>query len=185
MVSTTDEGASVRFPALQVELVQEDYLEDVQFDFFGSMIHLAHPVDQAFVVFSAIKRLLGLSKNRTKRNIVRCLMPATPLTTRVTGISDVPRRKRSICFKSLPDGTPGCKRSWDNVLGKNWDRLPVQNSKEGGQRTRTTLIKSMTFMEKVDFGTSLIFMAIQTSDDSNEDCRAGTFQFVMDEEFQK
>ena len=90
------------------------------------------------IEFSAIKRIVGLSKN--KHSITATLVPCTPLTKKLTIQSC-----QIQCHDQRGNGT--CNGTWDNVLGRKWNMIPCYSS-DG----EDVLMKTMKFTEHREFG---------------------------------
>ena len=98
---------------------------------------------QAFAVFSAVKRAVGLSRNRSSHTVT--IGPATSLVRQFTGIGTKDVAKFAIVISA---GSRGCHSSWDSVLGQRWDVLPPPSVDE----SMDTVVKTLTFKEIRDFG---------------------------------
>ena len=140
LTSVLDDEITVKLPAVLVHLASENYLKNEEFD----ISDLMHEIDQAFAVFAAIKRAVGLTRNRNTQTYTIC--PSTQLTRRYTGFGS--NRKETVKFGiAIPEGARGCHRSLDSVLGNRWDVLPA--STEGAL---DLVVKTMRFTEHRDFG---------------------------------
>lgn len=154
-VEVADMNATM--PAELVVLTQECYLKDEVFDFFS----FTHPVDQAYVLYSAIKRVVGMSRKSSSKEGSHTwnLAPATPMTRRLTGISQGRAHQR---FEAhVPSGTLGANSSWDSLLGKRWDVLPADSMQSSD--ALDTVIKSIRFSEHQEYMMTCIRCHICTS----------------------
>ena len=150
LTSTADEDVTMRLPAVRLYLKSDNFMKEEVFDF--SQIN-QHPVNQAFATFSTIKRAVGLSIKNTQSWTIG---PATTTVRRFTGFTSS-GHKEIVRFSSLiGDGTHGCPRSWDSVLGHRWDVLP------GSPERLDTLVKMLRFTEHRDFGMFTIRCIINT-----------------------
>ena len=138
LTSTADEDVTMRLPAVRLYLQSANFMKEEVFDF--SEID-QHPVNLAFATFSTIKRAVGLSIKNTQSWTIG---PATTTVRRFTGFTSS-GHKEIVRFSSLTgDGTRGCPRSWDSVLGHRWDVLP------GSLERLDTVVKMLRFSEHRD-----------------------------------
>ena len=133
---------TARVPAVKVRLLQEDYLKKETVDFL--QLENPHPVNVAFVAFSATKRLVGQARGNSSKSWT--FGPATPLLRRFTGFTKSNGREIVKFCAQRPDGTAGCPRSWDSILGDRWDILPSTGSRQD------VGIRSLRFTEHREFG---------------------------------
>ena len=106
---------------------------------------ISEPIDQAFVLLSVMKLVVGLSKN--KHSITATLVPWTPLTKKLYGFETKDCEEAVKYSVTNKEGMRWCNGSWDNVLGRKWDLIPCYSS-DG----EDVLIKTMRFTEHRDFG---------------------------------
>ena len=119
---------------------------------------MENELDQAFAVFSAIKRAVGLVGTPYRNTHTVTIAPSTRITRRYTGFGESSRDAVKFGIAIL-EGVHGCNRSLDSVLGKRWDVVPRQN-----QHALDTVIKSMRFTEQREFGTFLIKCTVTASE---------------------
>ena len=137
---------TLRLPAVKVHLKECDYLDKEVFDFL--QMANPHPVNVAFAVYSAIKRLVGSTRrSATTHNYPwTTIAPSTELIRRFFGFTG--GAKETVKFSSdWADGTRGCPRSWDALLGHRWDVLHGL-----GAERQDKVIRTMKFSEHRDFG---------------------------------
>lgn len=77
-----------------------------------------HPVNQAFAFFAAIKRSVGLSRNRNNHRYTIGL--STMMFRKLCGFNGESRTQQPAFVFNLPDGVRGCPRSWDSALGNRY-----------------------------------------------------------------
>ena len=142
--SIEDEDETMRLPAVKVYLKSENFLKNEVFDFYQID---QHPVNQAFAVFSAVKRAVGLSRNRNSHTVT--IGPATPLVRQFTGFSSIGPKEIVKFAVAISAGSRGCHGSWDSVLGQRWDVLPGPS---GIAESMDTVVKSIRFQEHREFG---------------------------------
>lgn len=140
LTAEDDEDETANIPALRVSLKSENFLKNEVVNYYD----LETDIDKSFLVYSGIKRAVGLSRKKLSHAIP--LVPATPLARRICGFSL--NNSRAVKFSSTIIGRRGSNKSWDTVLGDRWDVLP---STSEGIAGRDTLIKYMTFKEVGDF----------------------------------
>ena len=98
-------------PALEVQVF------GVEIEEFN--IHtLVHPINQAFAVFSAVKKMFGFAKKHSK---TKSLFPATPLTRKMCGFETTSSKETVQFSEDISNDIKGSNKSWDSVLGKRWD----------------------------------------------------------------
>ena len=129
-------------------------MKDEVFDF---MQINPHPVNIAFATYSVLKRVIGLSGGARKASsVTHKIAPSTALIRRFIGFKAT-NCKQIVKFATVcPDGTAGCPRSWDSVLGPRWDVLPAK------EEQLDTSIRSLRFTEHRDFGMFTIQCHINT-----------------------
>ena len=154
--SITNEDEAMRLPAVKVHLKNENYLKNEVFDFYQID---QHPVNQAFAVFSAVKRAVGLSRNRNSHTVT--IGPATALTRQFTGFTGTGAKEIVKFTVAIMAGSQGCPRSWDAVLGQRWDVLPGSSSIA---ESMDTVVKSLRFHEHREFGMFSIRCVINTTE---------------------
>lgn len=113
-----------------------------------------NPVNIAFVIFSSIKRVVGLSKNKPSHRYTIGI--STAVSRRCCGFTGASSQTASFSYH-LPDGVRGCPRSWDSVLGHRWDVLPAIE-----QDRLDTFVKTLRFTEHREFGLYTIRCSINT-----------------------
>ena len=116
---------------------------------------IEHPINLSFAVFSALKRAVGLA--RDKNSITFNLGPVTKLTRQIMGFSTESQKEVVKFSAAISEGIRGCHKSWDSVLGSRWDVLPAQ--KENGH---DTLIKYLRITEHREFTSFNLRCNVQT-----------------------
>ncbi len=161
LTSIEDEDITVRLPAVKVQLKSENFLKEEVVDFTQCD---QHPINLAFATFSAIKRAAGLSRNKNSHSLT--IGAATTLIRKFTGFTTNGHKEIVKFAVTVPDGTCGCPRSWDSVLGQRWDVLPATSANQ-----LDTLVKTLRFTEYRDFGMFTIRCHINTCEGrySNEE----------------
>ena len=101
---------------------------------------IEHPINLSFAVFSALKRAVGLA--RDKNSITFNLGPGTKLTRQIMGFSTESQKEVVKFSAAISEGIRGCHKTWDSVLGSRWDVLPAE--KDNGH---DTLIKYLRITE--------------------------------------
>lgn len=152
--STTDEDETMRLPAVKVHLKNASYLKNEVFSFTAID---QHPVNQAFAVFSAVKRAVGLSMGI--RTHTETIGEDTPLIRRFTGFKDSALTSKFGVTNAAD--SRGCPRSWDSVLGQRWDVLPGPSDIA---ESMDTAVKSLKFQAYRDFGICLIKCTVNTTE---------------------
>jgi hypothetical protein len=153
LTSSANEDVTTRLPAVLVELKYEDYLKHEVFNLF----EIENPINQAFAVFSSIKRAVGMSRHRNAHTVT--IGPSTPLVRQFAGFTGN-RANEIVRFAvTITAGSRGCLNSLDSVLGYRWDVLPAQIT-EG----LDTGIKSLRFQEHRDFGLYTIRCSITATE---------------------
>ena len=141
MIGKTNPDIEVRMPALEVQVI-EDEIEEFN-------IHtLVHPINQAFAVFSAVKRMVGFAQK--KHSMTKSLIPATPLTRKMCGFETTSSKETVKFSGDISNDFKGSNQSWDSVLGKRWD--VIVSNKEG----EDAFIKILRFTEHREFGFFMI-----------------------------
>ena len=143
---------TARLPAVKVHLLEEDYLKKEQFNLL--QMDNPHPVNVAFATFAAVKRLVGMSRGKIYH--LWTLGPASPEIRKFTGFTKACGNETVRFSANFGDGSAGCPRSWDTVLGERWDILPAQGADED------TGIRLLRFTEHRDFGFFIIRCYITT-----------------------
>ena len=106
---------------------------------------LLEPMDQAYALFLAIKRILGLS--RKKHSSAATLVPCTPLTKNLC-VFDSGNSNEAVRYSvANQEGHKWCNGTWHTGLGSKWDMIPCHTS-DG----EDVLIKTMRFTEHREFG---------------------------------
>ena len=117
---------------------------------------LLEPMDQAYALFSAIKRMVGLS--RKKHSLTAILAPCNLLTKKLCGF-ETGNFKEAVKYSvANQEGHKWCNGTWDTVLGRNWDMNPC-HARDG----EDVLIKTMRFTEHREFGMFTIRVQFLTS----------------------
>ena len=149
MESRMDPDVEMIIPTLRIATKMSS--KDDVIDFHG----ISDPIDQAYVLFSAIKRIVGVSKK--KHSLTATLIPCTPFTRKLCGF-ETENFKEAVKYSvRIPEDQKRCNGTWDCVLGKNWDMIPCHES-EGGD----VLIKTMRFSENREFGMFTIRIQLVT-----------------------
>lgn len=150
MQSRTDPDIEVRIPSTRILAQSSSKGEVMDFNSINNQI------DQAFALFSAIKRVVGLSK--TKHSLTATLVPCTPLTRKLCGF-ETENFKEAVKYSATnQEGQKWCNGTWDNVLGRKWDMIPCYSS-DG----EDVLIKTMRFTEHREFGMFTIRVQLLTT----------------------
>ena len=150
MQSRIDPDIEVRIPSNRIVSKSSSKGEVLDFN------SITEPIDQAFALFSAIKRIVGLSKN--KHSITATLVPCTPLTKKLCGFKTNNCKEAVKYSVTNKEGMRWCNGTWDNVLGRMWDLIPCYSS-DG----EDVLIKTMRFTENREFGMFTIRVQILTT----------------------
>ena len=109
MIGKVSPDIEVRMRALEVQVI-EDEIEEFN-------IHtLVHPINQAFAVFSAVKRMVGFAQK--KHSMTKSLIPATPLTRKMCGFETTSSKETVKFSGDISNDLKGSNQSWDSVLGK-------------------------------------------------------------------
>ena len=151
----------VEDPDIQLQIpptyVRCGNLREIRWETFD-LQDIEDPVDQAFAVFSGIKRLIMMCKKKT--SLVSMLAPSSDFTRKICGFK-TPNPKETVKFSTcIENGNKGCNESWDNVLGPKWDVV----QREDYQR-QDTLIRSLKFTEQRYFGMHTIRCHIHTCEE--------------------
>ena len=151
LTAVMDEDMTMQMPTLAVTLVDSDsYLKSEVVDFS----QIEHHIDQAFAVFAAIKRAVGISRRPGAHTVT--IGASTELTRRYTGVGGRDAVKFGM---EIPEGNRGCHRSLESALGKRWDILPG-----AGEEDLDLAVKSLRFTEHRDFGVFLIRCVVSTTE---------------------
>ena len=139
MQSRSDPDIEVRIPTIRVVTTTSSKGDVLDFN------SLLEPMDQAYALFSAIKRMVGLS--RKNHSLTATLVPCTPLTKKLCGF-ETGNLKEAVKYSvANQEGHKWCNGTWDTVLGRNWDMIPCHAS-----HGEDVLIKTMRFTEHREFG---------------------------------
>lgn len=161
-----DEDETMRLPAVKVQLKTENFLKSETFEY--SKIG-QHPINQAFAVFSAVKRAVGLMRIKNGSSSVT-IGPSTPVIRQFCGFG---LGRNSVKFDvAIPDGLRFSFTSWDSVLGHRWDVL--NGTKD---ESLDTAMKCLKFSEQLDFGSSNIVLKIVSF--SGRYSRDGNYRLVL------
>jgi len=150
MQSRIDPDIEVRIPSNRIISKSSSKGEVMDFN------SIDKPIDQAFALFSAIKRIVCLSKN--KHSFTATLVPCTPLTKKLCGFETGNLREAVKYSATNEEGHKWCNGTWDNVLGSKWDMIPCYSS-DG----EDVLIKTMRFTEHREFGMFTIRVQLLTT----------------------
>ena len=137
----------------QFALSHQNFLKAMYVMDFNSLLE---PMDQAYALFSAIERMVGLS--RKKHSLTATLVPCTPLTKNLCGFETGKFEKAVKYSVANQEGHKWCNATWDTVLGRNGDMIPCHAS-DG----EDFLIKTMRFTEHREFGMFTIRVQLLTS----------------------
>ena len=150
MQSRSDPDIEVRIPTIRVVTTTSSKGDVMDFN------SLLEPMDQAYALFSAIKRMVGLSKK--KHSLTATLVSCTPLTKKLCGF-ETGNFKEAVKYSvANQEGHKWCNGTWDTVLGRNWDMIPC-HARDG----EDVLIKTMRFTEHREFGMFTIRVQFLTS----------------------
>ena len=152
MQSRSDPDIEVRIPTIRVVTTTSSKGDVMDFN------SLLEPMDQAYALFSAIKRMVGLSRKYP--------FPCTPLTKKLCGF-ETGNLKEAVKYSvANQEGHKWCNGTWDTVLGRNWDMIPCHAS-DG----EDVLIKTMRFTEHREFGMFTIRVQFLTSQCHYKKCQ--------------
>ena len=141
LIGKTTPDIEVRMPALEVQVIEDEIKEFI--------IHtLVHPINHAFAVLSAVKRMVGFAKK--KQSMPKLLIPATPLTRKTCGFETTSSKETVKFSGDISNDIKGSNQSWDSVLGTRWD--VIAKNKEG----EDAFIKFLRFTEHREFGFFMI-----------------------------
>ena len=107
MLSRVDPDIEVRIPSNGIVSKSTSKGEVIDFN------AITEPIDHAFALFPAIKRIVGLSKN--KHSITATLVPCTPLTKKLCGFESNKCKKPVKYSVTNKEGMRWCNGTWDNV----------------------------------------------------------------------
>ena len=148
--SGSDPDIEVRIPTIRVVTTTSSKGDVMDFNL------LLEPMDQAYALFSAIKRTAGLS--RKKHSLTATLVPCTPMTKKLCGF-ETGNFKEAVNYSvANQERHKLCNGTWDTVLGRNWNMIPCHAS-DG----EDVLIKTMRFTEHREFGMFTIRFQFLTS----------------------
>ena len=150
MQSRSDPDIEVGIPTIRVVTTTSSKGDVMDFN------SLLKPMDQAYASFSAIKRMVGLS--RKKHSLTAILAPCTLLTKKLCGFETGNFREAVKYSVANQEGHKWCNGTWDTVLGRNWDMNPC-HARDG----EDVLIKTMRFTEHREFGMFTIRVQFLTS----------------------
>ena len=114
---------------------------------------IEHPINLSFAVFSALKRAVGLARDKNSIN----LGPGTKLTRQIMGFSSESQKEVVKFSAAISKGIRGCHKSWDSVLRSRWDVLPAQET-----NGHDTLIKYLRITEHREFTSFNLRCNVQT-----------------------
>ena len=117
---------------------------------------LLENMDQAYALFSAMKRMMGLS--RKKHSLTATLVPCTSLTKKLCSFETCNFKEAAKYSVANQEGHKWCNGTWDTVLGRNWDLIPCHAS-DG----EDVLLKTMSFFDQREIGMFTIRVQFLTS----------------------